>query len=306
MKDNDIWEILQKNNKRNKRIIEDLMKRRVKETPKNKFNLQEIYFYSQYYHISMNELLLNVLIVDYNDYIKFIHKKIKYIKSEEYNRKKQKYLHSKIIILKYRINWNKRNYFTKTKLVKVAESYNINTYDFARNILRKSAGSTRRVLNDSEDRKRLFIGKYINAELPKRYFEVNIHEIIRIVKVALKVAFHRRNIKLSSEEFKEEEQKCLLYMRLHGNSLKKDNTPMIVSDKFKKKQGKILYTKAFYYVLNEITKIKFETEYNDAIRYNSQVDNHDEFELLESLQLNKDEKIVAKLLIEGYKSEDII
>lgn len=301
-----IVEILQKSQIEHNRIIKKLFEKRIQKTPRNKFDLQEIYYYSNYFNVTMNELLLEILVVDPLDYQKFIHEKIKYIQSKKYQDMKNKYLKNRRTILKYRINWNKRIYYTKSKLLKYSELYKVNVYDFSINVLEKSKRSTYRVLNDKDNRKRLYIGQNIDTKLPKQYFEENINEIQRIIKIALKKAFYRRNLRLTLEDYKDQEQKCLIYIMLHGNCLKKDNTPVIVSSKYKKRHGKIIYCKVFYYILNEITKIKKEVEYNDKIAYNLPAKNDDEFELLESVNFSEVEKRITKLLIEGYKMHEIL
>lgn len=136
----------------------------------------------------------------------------------------------------------------------------------------------------------------------------NIKTITQIAKVATCKASYRLGIKLQTEDYKEEVQKCIIFIMYNGNKLKKNNEPSITSEKYKECHGKLLYIKALYYEMSEIKKLKIENSYNDKFRYKENKTYEDDyvFNLIEGLNLNKIQKKIVQKLNEGYQEEEII
>lgn len=306
MTEKEILVILKTEKERLTKIQKRLVEKRVKETNREKFNAKDIYKYSKYFKIQMNQFLLLILEIDESDYKKFLKGEITNIYSKTYNKLKEEYLNKKQKIFNKRVNWNMRTYFNKKNLETIASELNINTIDFALKILNKSKSSARRVLFANNLKTRLYIGRYVNTKLPKGYLEMHIDKIMIITKIAVKKATRRLRIRLNKTDYEDELQKCLIYINDNGNSLYKNNTPKIRNLKLKEINQKIFYLKMFYYELNELKNIKFDIKYIDNINYKYKKlnDEYSENEL-EELNLNSYEFIIAQDLLQGYTIEEI-
>ncbi len=308
MKNDEIIKILRNDKKRKKQMLKETVEKRIQKTSKEKFDIQEIYFYSQYFNISMSNFLLNILEVKLEDYIKFTKGYIRKINSEKYNKVKNNYIKKQKTRLKYRINWNKKTYYNKENLLEKAKEYQINVKDFSTKILEKSMSCTNRILKDETNKKRLFVGKYVNTALPNGYIETNIKEITNIARIATNKASKKLGMKLPIEEYNEEIQKCTIFISYHGNKLKKNNKPSIISEKYKNYHGKLFYHIGLYYEMGEIKKLKTENSYNDKIQYgkNDESSYNSVFDLIEQLKLNQIQKRIAQKRYAGYQKGEIL
>lgn len=312
MTDKEIMNILRKDKKDKEKMLKKLVEEKVKRDSKEKFSIQDIDYYSKYFNISMNELLLEILEVNRQDYVKFTKGYIKQISSEKFSNSKDKYICKKKNIFKRKINWNMRNYYNRELLLKNAQKLEINILDFATNILGKSKKSVRRVIKDKNARKRLYIGKYVNAELPMNYIENNKEIIMIIIKRAVSRAIIKLGVKFSDIDYEDEIQKALIYINYNGNNLDKYNQPIINTIEYKKQHGKTFSNKVFFYEINEIKIIKMEFQYQDSIKY-EQMQNYnglDEVnstkEFIEKYGFDGIYARIIKKLSAGYTLEEIL
>ena len=311
MTDKEIMVLLRRENKENERILKELIERRIKDTSREKFSMQEIYYFSNYFKMPMSKLLLQILDVNTNDYKKFLKGHIKLISSEKYRMQKEKMLRKARNIYKHRINWNIKNYYNKEKLLKRAKKFNINAFDFGAGVLQKSGFCIKRVLNDKSNLKRFYIGKYVNTSLPMEFVDNNFKELEKITKWAVRKAANTIGMRISKDEFNEEVQKCLVYALDNGNSLNKFSQPVIQSIKYKKRQGKRIYYKIYYYEMSEIHKLRYNSYYDDKIgyagcEYNSSEAEQDIDYFIESLRLDDVQTEIVQLINKGYNKNEII
>ena len=311
MTDKEIVAELRKEKKDNERILKELVEKRVKNTSKEKFSLQEIYDYSNYFGIPMSTLLLQILSVEEKEYKKLSKGYKKHIHSEKFCNKKQKLIKKVKNIYKYRVNWNIKNYFNKQRIEGTANTFNINALDFAKGVLQKSYLCIQRVLKDDTNMKRFYIGQYVNTSLPMEYVDKNYKLLEKIAKIAVRKAINTKGIKYTRDEYNEEVQKCLVYAVDKGNSLNKLNKPVIHSEKYRKSQGSIIYCKVFYYELSEIYKMRFVSGYNEKIGYmnkrSSYIDEeHEVKNFIENFALNDLQAQIIRLINDGYTKDEII
>jgi hypothetical protein len=308
MTNQEIMKILRDDEKTQNQMLKEIVEKRVMETSKEKFDMQDVYFYSKYFNVSMSNLLLGVLKVSQDDYKKFVKGYLRQINSEKFNKLKNKYINRQKTKLKYRVNWNKKTYYNRENLIASAIKYGTNTKDFSMQVLGKSVQSTNRVLQDFTNKKRLFIGQYVRTSLPNEYIEANIKIITEISRKAISKVIYKFGIRLSKDDYNEEVQKCVIFINYNGNNLTKNNKPRITSDKYKNWHGKIFYLTALYFEMRELQKIKIENYYNDKIKY-SQNENFEKsniFDLIQNLELNYLQEKIIKKLYAGYEKEEIM
>lgn len=307
MTEKEILVELRKGRKENKRLLNKLVEEKVRLTNKEKFSLQEIQYYSQFLNISMNKLLQEVLFIGEEDYRKIINGQLKNINSEKFNQFKARYIKKKKNIYKYRINWNKRNYFNKEKLELRSKKFSINVLDFSMQILGKSKPCVTRVLKSSDNTKRFYVGKYINCRLPDGYFENNVEVINRIAKCAVRRAIFKFGIRMNKELFDEEVQKSLVYIWCNGNGLNKFGEPIMTKTEFKPKHGKIFYCKIYYNEISEIGNRFFGSEYNENIKYGDFQNQEipiEEYAFME--EFSEIQQKIAKLLSDKYCPNEVM
>lgn len=221
---------LRNDEKAHKEILKQLVIERIKETLNNKFKLEEIKYWSEYFNISMNTLIFQILQINREIYKKLLKGKILGVESKAYieikdkiiKNKKKKYLRNR--------NLNKRNYYNKEKLINQSEIQNINIVDFAIDILGKSRASFRNVLKDKKGKKRLYIGRYINAKLPISYIEKNSEEIYIMSKRNINKVALIKGISIIKEDKEDLIQDCMSYVMENGNMLDKKGDPIIVNE----------------------------------------------------------------------------
>lgn len=81
----EVINVLRNDRKRKEQMLKNLVEQRITQTSKEKFSIQEIYYYSMYLNTSMSNLLLNILEVKKEDYMKLAKGHIRQITSEKYN-----------------------------------------------------------------------------------------------------------------------------------------------------------------------------------------------------------------------------
>lgn len=310
MTDKELLVILRNENKKKVQMQKDLVKERVKLTSKEKFDIKEIYYFSQYFGISMQNFLLDVLAIDKQEYKKFVKGHLLQVYSEIYTQMKEDYINRKKKIFQNRINWNKKTYYNKKRLLKSANKLDINVCDFSLKILEKRKECMRRVLKDDKSRRRLGIGQYVNTELPQGYLDANKDKIILLAKGAIKRAVEKLGVSNVKIDYEEELQKCLLYINYNGNSLNRKSIPKINSNKMSKTIEKNFFYKMMYYEINELKNYKPETEYIENLVYKNSSANfydiEDEKQFLETLSLDNKENKIAESFIAGYSEEEIM
>ncbi len=271
MKNNEILMILKDENKKRLQMQKELVKERTKNTSEDFFSVNEIFYFSEYFDISMEKFLREILEIDNVKYSKILKGQVTRIYSEAYVKAKNDYLCKKRKIFSKNINLNTKTYFSKKDLLENAEKLDLNVRDFSIKVLEKSSDSFKRVINDENCKRRLYIGSYVTAKLPETFIDNNYSQIEKIAKWAIYSASKRLGgIILLPEDYKDELQKCMIYIYFNGNSLNKNNIPIIKSQRFYKKYIVSFYKKLLSYEMQEISKIvknKKVLEYNDNIFY---------------------------------------
>lgn len=308
--DYEIRNILRNEEKLNQKILNQVVERKIVETAKERFTIQELYAYSIDFKISMTQLMLNVLRVEIEDYFKFLRGEIKQVSSKQFHTEKEKRINQKRTMLKKELNQNRKIYFNNERIQKEAKKCKINELDFTLKVLGKSKACAYRVLKDKKGKKRLSVGKYINTALPEKYLKQNIEIIRPILGKAIRKASYKIGRKLSKEDYEEEVQKALIYIHYQGNHLDKYNKLVIKSEQYQEKHAGIFYQKAFFYVLSELSKKqKEELEYNDNRKYaNKPIEEQKQTisRIIEDLSLNDFQKRIIIKKLEGFQDAEIV
>ena len=293
--------------KKNRELLRELVIERTKYTSDNKFKIEEIGIWSQYFNVSVNYFLKEILKISEDEYMKILKCQIIRIRSKEFD-----YLKEKIMLQKHRRyysnrNLNKRNYFDRNKISKESQRLQINTTDYVLKILNKNRASFLRVMKDTESKTRLFIGKYVNDKLPECYVKNNYNDMLKIFSIALKKISIKlgKNIKIQDKE--DFIQDCMCYIIANGNIVDRYNRPIIKDSIALEKYKKIIYLKAYFYFLNKLKDYQILTyEYEDKRKY--QVNETNDFEDVEEYIENvfKDEltKQIFKMIYKEGNTDE--
>ena len=137
---------LKENFHENEKILKELVIKRLEYQCKNYFYIEEVKEWSQYFQIKMSDMLLFILGIEQEEFIKSI----------RYCEIKDKFLQKKRNEYMKKINLNRRTYFNKEKILREAELLKINENDFVLYILGKKRQSMQRVMKDVQGKKRLY------------------------------------------------------------------------------------------------------------------------------------------------------
>ena len=296
---------LKENFHENEKILKELVIKRLEYQCKNYFYIEEVKEWSQYFQIKMSDMLLFILGIEQEEFIKILNKKVTRIKSIRYCEIKDKFLQKKRNEYMKKINLNRRTYFNKEKILREAELLKINENDFVLYILGKKRQSMQRVMKDVQGKKRLYIGRYVNYSLPMSYYKNNLDKINAIIKKATIRACFKLCVKYNKYNWEDMIQDVSLYLMENGNELNKYNKPVIKQEeiKFKKKHEILFYTKSFYYQMNNLKSYSIkQVEYNDKVgtrnQLSQQIDIYEDQEsILEQWFSNKKEKQIFKKIL---------
>lgn len=285
-----------------KKILKQLVVERIKETSSNRFKLEEIEYWSKHFEISMTEFIYQVLQLDRDSYSKILKGQKSGVESNRYIKFKNKFLNSKSKKYLYNRNLNIRNYYNKEKLISQSEVHNINLIDFCANILKKSKNSFKSVINDETGKRRLFIGRNVNAKLPIIYMEKNNEELYIIVKRNVNRVVYLRGIYINKEDRADLVQDCVNYIFENGNMLDKRGN-LIIKDGFAKERVKRrMFSKAYYYIMNNIGKYREMSksfEYDENRNYNNSSDDDIEKCIFENINDKMEQDIFLMLYRKG-------
>lgn len=296
---------LRNDEKSHKKILKQLVIERIKETSENKFKLNEIKYWSEYFNVSMTTLIFEILQINRESYKKLLRGQIIRIESNVYIKVKNKVIENKKKKYLKNRNLNRRNYYNKEKLINQAEIQNINIIDFTIDILGKSRASFRKVLKDEDGKKKLYIGRYINAKLPRNYIEKNSEELYAMSKINIDKVALVRGISIDKEDKEDLIQDCISYIIENGNMLDKKGNPIIVNEYASRHNKNKISKKVYYYVMHIIENYMrndTNSEYMDNIGYrNSYKENLDDEILERCIYENISDKMEQKIFLIMYR-----
>lgn len=299
---------LKTNERAYKKILKQLVKDRIRKTENNKFELKEIKYWSEYFNISINDFIFQVLKISVENYKKVLKGNVKYFESIEYKKQKDKMLTTKRNIYYRNRNLNTRIYYDKDKLVKQADKQNINIVDFTISVLGKSRESLRKVLKDEKGRRRLFIGKYVNAQLPWDYIEKNSKEIYKISRININRVSAKKQMTIRKEDKEDLVQDCINYIIENGNMLDKHGNPIIVNEFASKRNKRKIASKIYYYAMKSIDNYRNKNStFLENIRYESYIEDaykETEEKVERCIYENISNKFEQEILLYLYKNSD--
>lgn len=266
--ENEIVKELKEIQMKNKELLKELVIERTKYTSDNRFKIEELRIWSQYFNISILYFLKEILKISNEEYSKLLKGQITRIKSNEFNALKEKIILQKHKIYYLNRNLNRRNYFDRNKICKESQRLQINSRDYVLKILKKNRASFTRVMKDTESKARLFIGEYVNDKLPECYIENNYNDMIKVFAIALNKICIKLGKTIKMQDKEDFIQDCMCYIIANGNIVDKYKNPIIKDSIALTKYKKIIYIKSYFYFLNKLKKYEVETcNYDDKIKY---------------------------------------